>query len=230
MNAIILAAGLGSRFGEMTATTSKTLLQVGSLPGMEHTLRFLQGIGVDDITIVIGYQAERFTYLEEKYGVRLVLNEKFREYNNMYSFSLALPYFGDTLVIDGDVVVLQDVFVPSEYSQYYLIQREESGAEWVPEVAEDGFVTRMTVTDAHVPSLLGISYWTKSDAERIRAEFSKYMTQEVLEDSKRYWDDIPTTLYGELRVRTTLVAPGAAREMDTCEQYESVCRLACGDK
>lgn len=225
MNAIILAAGLGSRFGKLTENTSKTLLHVGGLPGLEHTLQFLHRNQITDVTIVTGYQAKRFDYLQEKYGVRLVYNEKYREYNNRYSFSLVSDCLGDTLVIDGDVVILKDILQPMTCSTYYVIQREEQGAEWVPILNEEGRVVEMTVTDAHKPSLLGVSYWTKEAGEQIRKALPLYITEEELQNPKAYWDDIPTHLYNRIEVRTVEVAPDAAREMDNQAQYEAICRL-----
>lgn len=225
MNAIILAAGLGSRFGEMTKETSKTLLPVGNLPGIEHTLRFLKRNNITDIIIVTGYRADRFSYLKEKYGVELLYNDKYREYNNRYSFALAADHFGDTLVIDGDVVILGDILVPMSCSTYYLIQREEDGAEWIPELDMSGRVRAMLVSDDHKPSLLGVSYWTKEAGDLIRAELPMYTTESELRNTKAYWDDIPVKLYDKLEVRTVEVSADKAREMDNREQYEAICRL-----
>lgn len=226
MNAIILAAGLGSRFGSMTKETSKTLLEVNGLPGLEHTLRFLRRNGITDITIVTGYRSERFDYLTEKYGVELIYNPHYAIYNNRYSFACAAERFGDSLVIDGDVVVLDDILVPTKCSTYYLIQREEEGAEWVPRTDAAGRVTAMDVTAEHAPSLLGVSYWTSDAARRIREILPMYVTETELLNPKAYWDDIPTHLYNEIEVRTVVVAPDAAREMDTQEQYAGLCAWA----
>lgn len=226
MNAIVLAAGLGSRFGSMTKETSKTLLDVNGLPGLEHTLRFLQRNDITDITIVTGYQAERFAYLPEKYGVELIHNPYYAVYNNRYSFACAAERFGDSLVIDGDVVVLDDILVPMTCSTYYLIQREEEGAEWVPRTDASGRVIAMDVTAEHAPSLLGVSYWTAAAARRICEVLPTYMTEEELLNPKAYWDDIPTHLYSETEVRTVVVASDAAREMDTQAQYAGLCAWA----
>ena len=95
MNAIILAAGLGSRFKEITQTTHKALLDIHGTPNLERTLAFLRQANIDNIVIVTGYLHEQFNYLQKKYSCTLIHNEKYREYNSIYSFSLARDFFND---------------------------------------------------------------------------------------------------------------------------------------
>ena len=83
MNAIILAAGLGSRFKEITQTTHKALLDIHGIPNLERTLTFLRQANIDNIVIVTGYLNEQFNYLQEKYSCTLIHNKKYREYNSI---------------------------------------------------------------------------------------------------------------------------------------------------
>ena len=46
------------------------------------TIRQLKEAGVEDIAIVVGYKADMFRYLVEKYGVSLVVNEDYDRYDN----------------------------------------------------------------------------------------------------------------------------------------------------
>lgn len=88
MKAIILAAGLGTRLRPMTENTPKALVKVNQKPLVEYQIEFLKERGIDDIIIVVGYLKEQFDYLKEKYGVRLVFNDKYADYNNFYSLYL----------------------------------------------------------------------------------------------------------------------------------------------
>ena len=88
MKAIILAAGLGTRLRPMTENTPKALVKVNQKPLVEYQIEFLKERGIDDIIIVVGYLEEQFDYLKEKYGVRLVFNDKYADYNNFYSLYL----------------------------------------------------------------------------------------------------------------------------------------------
>lgn len=88
MKAIILAAGLGTRLRPMTENTPKALVKVNQKPLVEYQIEYLKERGIDDIIIVVGYLKEQFDYLKEKYGVRLVFNDKYADYNNFYSLYL----------------------------------------------------------------------------------------------------------------------------------------------
>ena len=52
MNAIILAAGLGSRFKDITQSTHKSLLDIHGTPNLERTLAFLQQANINKIVII----------------------------------------------------------------------------------------------------------------------------------------------------------------------------------
>ena len=120
MNAIILAAGLGSRFKDITKKEHKSLLKIGGKPNLERTIEYLKEAKVEKIIIVVGYLKEKFDYLKEKYGdiIEFVYNDKYREYNNIYSFYLAEKYFGDSFIVEADVVLFENVFFKPEHSTY----------------------------------------------------------------------------------------------------------------
>ena len=85
MNAIILAAGLGTRLRPLTNDRPKCLVPVLGTPMIEQQIHFLHESGITDITIVSGYRADSLDYLKLRYGVKIVHNEYYNEYNNIYS-------------------------------------------------------------------------------------------------------------------------------------------------
>lgn len=110
MNAIILSAGLGSRFKEKTKNKHKSLFEINGIPNIERTIIYLHEAGIENIYIITGYLSEQFNYLKSKYNCHLIYNEKYKEYNNIYSFYLAKNFFGDSYVIDSDVVLFKNIF------------------------------------------------------------------------------------------------------------------------
>lgn len=224
MNAIILAAGLGSRFNEITKNNHKALLPIGNIPNIERTIQYLHEFGVKDITIVVGHMHHLFEYLIDKYQVKLVYNDHYADYNNLYSFYQAIDSFDDTIMIDADVVLLDNIFKKSETSCYYTVQREVSEhAEWCP-IVEEGKVIRMDITTDYKPSMLGISYWNHEDCMKIRERIHEKMkNSENYINPKYYWDNIPIEMFEELTVTTLEMNPELVDEMDTVENYQDIC-------
>ncbi|MBI6548032.1 NTP transferase domain-containing protein [Xenorhabdus lircayensis] len=224
MNAIILAAGLGSRFKELTVNNHKALLPINGIPNIERIIQYLTNFGVNEIHIVTGHMSHLFNYLIDKYQCNLIHNPHYADYNSIYSFNLASEFFNDSIVIDADVVLLENIFVTLEKSAYYVIERPKSlDQEWIPILNNRGIIESMQVSDADAPSLLGISYWNASACELIKKELSKYLDNETLENSKLYWDNIPISLFDKMNVGTHLVEKTHAAEMDTVENYNYIC-------
>lgn len=76
-NAIILAAGKSSRFAPFTYEKPKGLFCVKGQILIERQIEQLIEAGIDEIYIVVGYMKEKFFYLEQKYGVKLIVNNEF---------------------------------------------------------------------------------------------------------------------------------------------------------
>lgn len=77
MNAIILAAGKSSRFAPFTYEKPKGLFRVKGEILIERQINQLLAANITDIYIVVGYMKEKFFYLEQKYGVKLIVNNEF---------------------------------------------------------------------------------------------------------------------------------------------------------
>ena len=73
-NAIILAAGFGMRMVPINAEIPKGLLEVRGEVLIERLIRQLQAVGIDEITIVVGFLKEKYEYLIDQFNVKLVYN------------------------------------------------------------------------------------------------------------------------------------------------------------
>ena len=72
--ALIIAAGFGSRFVPLTFETPKGLLEVFGERMIERQIKQLHEVGIRNITIAVGYLKEKFEYLIDKFGVKLLYN------------------------------------------------------------------------------------------------------------------------------------------------------------
>ena len=79
MNALILAAGLGTRLGEYTSDRPKALVQVAGRTMLEHQLRHLQAAGFDRFVINIHHFAPKVkAFLEDhnNFGLDIRLSDE----------------------------------------------------------------------------------------------------------------------------------------------------------
>ncbi|MFI6476890.1 sugar phosphate nucleotidyltransferase [Nonomuraea sp. NPDC050663] len=112
MLGMVLAAGAGRRLRPYTDTLPKALVPVdGDTTIMDISIRNLAAVGLREIVIIVGYQAqavhERKDGFEKRYGVKLELvhNDKAEEWNNAYSLWCARDYFSQgALLVNGDTV------------------------------------------------------------------------------------------------------------------------------
>ena len=101
--AIILAAGISSRFVPVCFETPKALLKVKGEVLIERQIKQLIEKGIKQIVIVVGYMKERFYYLRDKYGVVLVETDTYNVRNNHASVYAARKYLGNTIVTSADL-------------------------------------------------------------------------------------------------------------------------------
>ena len=118
-NAIIMAAGTASRFAPLSYEKPKALLRVKGEILIERQICQLRGAGISDIIIVVGYMADKFYYLQEKFGVRIVLNTDYNQYNNTSSLIRVLEELGDTYICSSDNYFPNNVFLDHSSESYY---------------------------------------------------------------------------------------------------------------
>lgn len=104
---IILAAGKGTRLGELCKDKPKCLLEIGDRTLLDVLITPLLKCRVDDIILVLGYKKEKIEeYVCEKGypRVRFVYNHFYETTDNADSVAIALS----SVNIDSDSVILLD--------------------------------------------------------------------------------------------------------------------------
>lgn len=103
MKGVILAAGAGTRLSGSDVVRPKCLAPFGGTPLIQLQIDALRASGIDDIAVVVGFEAERVR-LACGPGAQCVENRIFAATNSLYSLWMAR-----TLLIDGFVVLNCDV-------------------------------------------------------------------------------------------------------------------------
>ncbi|SDI47959.1 phosphoenolpyruvate mutase [Aneurinibacillus migulanus] len=101
INAIILAASQGEKFGDLTSNIPKTLLKVNGKSILSTQIDDFNQLGIKDIVVVRGFGKEKINMA----NIKTVDNEKFQETTELYSLYLAKEYIDENTVINyGDIV------------------------------------------------------------------------------------------------------------------------------
>ena len=221
MRAIILAAGLGTRLRPMTNNTPKALIKVKDKPLVEYQIEYLKEKGIDEIIIVVGYLHEQFDYLKEKYNVKLVLNDKYAEYNNFYSLYLVKDYLADSYVIDADNYLFKNMFrTDVTRSTYFSVYRKDCENEWFLLYGDDYKVQDIIVDSKAGRILSGVSFWDKPTAEKIVGFIDKaYNSGDFI---NLYWDNMVKDNINELDVYVEELESNSIYEIDSVKDYKKL--------
>ena len=198
--AVISCAGMGKRLG---IGTTKCLVDVDGIPLIIRTLRMLDDI--DDVRIVVGYQAEKVIDVVNKYrrDINFVFNHDYKHNGTGASVSLAAQYANDyILTLDGDLLIHPD-------DMKYLLEQED---EFIGVTAPG--------TDNPVLTTVVDGYVTEFSRERGTFEWtgvSQFLSSRALTGDGHVYQllepGLPTKY---LYIRT--------KEIDTMNDYENAVR------
>lgn len=142
MKAMILAAGRGTRMGELTANTPKPLIKLNSKPLIEHHIEKLVAAGFSEIVInhaYLGEQIEQTLGDGKRFGAHIKYSPEPADAALETGGGIfnALSLLGDKpfLVINGDV------WTNANYADFNLTQLESLGHLWLvdnPEHNQEG--------------------------------------------------------------------------------------------
>lgn len=106
MNAIILAAGEGSRLRPLTSDTPKCLVELFGKSLIDWQIETLKRCNISDISIVTGYRGEKINIP----GVEVFKNENYENTNMVESLFCAVDkLYESTVVSYGDIIYEKSV-------------------------------------------------------------------------------------------------------------------------
>lgn len=177
-NAIILAAGKTNRLAPFTYERPKGLFRVKGELLIERQIEQLQAAGVEDIYIVVGYMKEKFFYLEQKYGISLVVNNDFGTKRNLYSLYVAREHLANTYICCADHYFVNNPFLyANEENRSYRACVFCSGKfrEFGVTCSDADVITEMRVGGSDSLAMVGHAYMNES----FSAEFRRLMELEI---------------------------------------------------
>jgi len=110
MQAIILAAGMGRRLGELTKDKAKCMITVNDITLIERMLKQLDKFKLSRIILVVGFEhiklMDFINSLNVNTDIVYIENPVYDKTNNIYSLSLASDYLisEDSLILESDLI------------------------------------------------------------------------------------------------------------------------------
>ena len=166
-NAVIMAAGTASRFAPLSYEKPKALIEVKGEVLIERQIRQLKDAGVGEIIIVVGYMKEQFTYLEDKFGVKIIENTEYLTRNNNSTINAVRDYLKNTYICSSDNYFNENPFESEVDDAYYAaIYADGETKEWCMTEDSDGYIDSVTVGGKDAWFMLGHTFWTKEFSDR----------------------------------------------------------------
>lgn len=170
-NAIILAAGKSNRFAPFTYEKPKGLFRVRGEVLIERQIQQLKEAGIKEIYVVVGYMKEKFFYLEQKYGVKLIVNNDFGKKGNLYSLFVAKKYLGNTFICCADHYFINNPFYDDNINNVsYRACTFQQGKfrEFAVTVSDANVITEMKVGGSDSLAMVGHAYMNESFSNKFR--------------------------------------------------------------
>ena len=146
MQAIILAAGMGKRLGELTKDNTKCMVPVNGIRLIDRMLTQLSALQLNRVVIVVGYQGENLIrHIGDRYEGQLKIeyihNPIYDKTNNIYSLGLAKAQMqeDETLLLESDLIfdsAMLNLIISHPYPNLALVAKYET---WM-----DGTMVRLS--------------------------------------------------------------------------------------
>ena len=180
-NAVIMAAGLSSRFAPISYEKPKGLINVRGEVLIERLIGQLHDAGINEIIVVVGFKKELYFYLEEKYGVHIVVNEEFASRNNNSTLMRVRETLGNTFVCPSDSYYSESPFKPYMWKACYSAQYCEGPTEeWCIRTDRKGRIIGAQIGGKDAWYMTDTAYFDQAFSERfvdiLEAEYDNPLT------------------------------------------------------
>lgn len=169
-SAVILAAGAGTRFAPLSFEKPKAMFEVCGETLIERLINQLKEAGINHIVVVVGYMKEAFFYLEDKYGVEIVINHEYADRNNHSSVWAARDHLSNAYIVSSDQYYSKNVFKSYVFKSYVsAVFEEEETEEYALRADKKHRVIGMARGGKHTYRMQGPAYFTREDAQTFLA-------------------------------------------------------------
>lgn len=221
-NAIILAAGKSNRFAPFTYEKPKGLLSVKGDILIERQIKHLREAGVNDIYVVVGYMKEKFYYLEQKFGVKIIINNDFDK-GNLYSLSKAAKYLNNTYICYADNYFERNIFLDEkEYngeSYQTIVHVDGKYREFSVSTSDINVITAIDMGGENGNVMRGYTYFNESFSKK----FNELLDKEIDDFgvSNMFWEEFYSKHIKEITLFAKQIEPNIIYEFDSIDDLRN---------
>ena len=218
-NAIIMAAGLSSRFAPISYEKPKGLLKVRGEVLIERQIEQLKAADIHDITVVVGYKKEAFFYLEDKYGVKIAVNRAYAERNNNSSLMLVRKQLGNTYICSSDNYFEENPFERYVWKAYYSAEYSEGPTkEWCMQTKTHDIISKVTVGGTDSWFMIGHAYFDREFSAKFRDILEK--EYDLPQTRDKLWEELYVEHIRELDMAMRRYDPPIIHEFDSLDELK----------
>lgn len=216
-NAIIMAAGLSTRFAPISYEKPKGLLNVRGEILIERLIEQLQEAGIEDIVVVVGYKQEAFFYLEDKYNATIVVNHEFASRNNNSSLYAVRDRLGNSLICSSDDYYVSNPFSRYEWGAYYSAEYSDGPTrEWCMSLGPHNRIKEVTIGGSDSLYMIGHAYFDRDFSEKFR----RILVDEydLPQTADKLWEELYIDHIDDLPMAARTYGHGAIYEFDSLDE------------
>ena len=191
MQAIILAAGMGKRLGELTKNNTKCMVEVNGIRLIDRMITQLSKFNLNRLVIVVGYEGKKLIdYIGHRYDdilkIEYINNPIYDRTNNIYSLALAKEELckDDTILLESDLIFedrMLELLINHRDPDLALVAKYETWMDGTMVcVDNDRNITNFVPKEAFCYENADVYYKTVNIYKFI-SEFSKYQYVPFLE-------------------------------------------------
>lgn len=219
--AVILAAGLGSRLGELKENKPKAFVKIGDESLIDRSIRLLLSKGITTIIIGTGYLSEQFDALSKSYPqIKTLKNPDFATTGSMYTLYILRELItAPFLLLEGDLLyessALDQLLEDQEENIILASDATQSGDEVFIQTSVNKWLDQMSKESnklKHVDGeLVGI---TKLSANALTAMCNYAQAQYALGKLGIHYEDALVGIANEVNLMVKVVNDMAWCEID----------------
>lgn len=219
-NAVIMAAGMSSRFAPISYERPKALIEVKGEILIERQIRQLQQAGIDEIYIIVGYMKDRFAYLKDKYKVILIENNDYLSRNNNASIYAVRNFIRNTYICSSDNYFNKNPFERYVDDSYYsAVYAKGSTNEWCLTEDKQGYIDSVTIGGENAWYMLGHTFWSELFSRRFLSILER--VYDLPETENLLWESIYMQHLNELKMRIRKYPADYIFEFDTLDELRA---------